>query len=196
MSDLRIEAELARDVLLMDVSDRLPRARPYPKRKKKIDRLVVHHSGMLGRTGLEGMFASARYAIAPKPEGRGFPGFSYTFWIPYYPPTSGPLLVYRGNADDVRSNHTTGSNDRGVAVVLQGNLHQLGHASPWQIEALEALIPWAFERYGFSSPDSLTWHSEVGKKKACPGPGVVSWLSEYRSKLARDEEDTRRLRRP
>lgn len=182
-ADGKLEARLGPNVLLVDVVDQLPRARPYPMRKSEIDRLIVHHSGALGRDGYAGIEASARYAITPKkPDGtggRGFPGFSYTFWAPFNAPRSGPLVLYRGNYDNVRSNHTTKFNNRGVAIVLQGNLTKRAPSTA-QIAILEAFLPWAIARYELSLPDELVWHSLVGKKRACPGGPTVAWLEAYR----------------
>lgn len=178
-ADGKLETQLAGGVLLIDVSDQLPRARPYPRRRDKIDRLIIHHSGALGPAGRAGIEASARYASTPKPAGRGFAGFSYTFWLPYHAPKTGPLVIYRGNPDEVRSAHTTGFNDRGVAAVLQGNLTH-GHPSMVQLELLEAFLPWAIERYKLELPDGIVWHSLVGKKRACPGAAAVAWIDDYR----------------
>ncbi|MEM7606986.1 MAG: hypothetical protein AAF411_16640, partial [Myxococcota bacterium] len=51
-------------------------------------------------------------------------------------------------------------------------------------EALEALIPWAVERYGLVMPEALCWHSDAKRrggrpKKACPGQSAEAWLRGY-----------------
>ena len=178
---MKLEAEIAGGIALWDATGILPQGSgKYRARRKPIDRLIIHHSGALGSPGINGIISSAMYVVAH----RGWPGFAYTFWVPYHRVRDDKkrIIVYRGNEDVTRSFHTSGSNERGVAVCLQGNLTNRGPTRA-QVEVLEALIPWAFDHYGFDSPECLTWHSEIGRKKSCPGAPTVKWLTEYREAM-------------
>lgn len=178
---MKLEEGIAGGISLWDASKDLPRGPGrYRRRNAPIDRLIIHHSGALGPPGFPGLVASAVYVTAF----RGWPGFAYTFWAPYHRvrDAEGNLMVYRGNADETRSHHTGAANDRGVALCLQGDLTRTG-PSPSQTQILQGFIPWAFERYGFDSSDCLTWHSEIGKKKSCPGGPTVDWLVRYRESM-------------
>jgi hypothetical protein len=175
------DTALAQNVVLVDVVDELPRRRPFPKRADEIDRLIIHHSGALGAPGYAGMKGSAQYTIAPKQGKPGGRGFAYTFWAPYKPPAFGPLTIFRGNRDDVRSAHTSRWNDRGVALVLQGNLGALGGPSTAQITMLEAFVPWAIARYDLVMPQGLTYHRECTGKKLCPGGAAEVWIEAFRT---------------
>jgi len=145
---VRLETKLAGGIGLFDAQEDLLTAGRYRDRAEKIDRIIVHHSGApeppsRSVRGLAGMQASARYVV----QHRQWPGFAYHAWIPYHPtPLAGfELAVFRGNDDDIRSHHTSGSNDRGWAICLQGNLYHAG-MSHAQEECLEALLPWLAER--------------------------------------------------
>jgi hypothetical protein len=164
-------------VALWDARQDLPWLGVYHERRKPIRWAIIHHSGKLGRPGLEGPMGSARYVIRAK----GWPGIPYHYWIPYHPLIIGSqLIVLRCNADDRRSWHTQGYPDTGLATVLQGDLGEAG-PSESQLECLEALLPWQAERHELDLREALTWHSERGKKQACPGPGAVRWLEAYRA---------------
>ncbi|MEO0326790.1 MAG: peptidoglycan recognition family protein [Myxococcota bacterium] len=188
------EGELALGIALWDVSHLLPtRGKGYPRRPGTIDLFATHHSGRLGSPGFAGMHASARYStsvVRDKETGKikksGWPGFAYTFWLPFHDArdAEGRRVVYRGNPDDRRTYHTGGkANDRGVACVWQGNLTNVA-PSKHQVECAEALYPWAGIRYGLTREDFIG-HSESKPfggtgKKACPGPNVLEWLRLWR----------------
>lgn len=180
---------LSPGVVLVDVSDTLPRhaTKRWGRRPLQgIRRLYVHHSGALGRPGLEGMRASAQYEIdhrdGDKPE-PGWPGFAYHFWLPHAEDrdAEGRLVVYRGNPDAARTYHTGGPcNVHGIGLCLQGNLTSTG-PSVAQATALGALLPWLLARHQLQLPDGLSWHSDSARfggtgKPSCPGPAVVAWL--------------------
>lgn len=187
-----LEATLAGGVRLFDASALLPRRRAYPLRRRAIDRIIVHHSGALGPDGVAGAAASARFVIASKEDGgRGWPGFAYHYWLPYRQRRETiPITVLRGQPDERACYHTGRRwNQRGLGVVLQGNL---GKATEWapeggpssgQIEALEALLPFLAERHGLDLRQALTWHSEAGTKRSCPGERAVRWLCAYRKRV-------------
>lgn len=185
---MRFETEIAPGVALWDVSHLLP-GKGYPKRDPaKIDRAFVHHSGALGRPGLEGIIASARYVV----EQRGWPGFAYTYWIPAETvrDDEGRMVMYRGQPDDRRSYHTGGdANTYGVACALQGNTTRRPLTES-HIECMEAWIPWIAERYGLRMPYALGWHSiatTLGapkNKPSCPGRHAQTWLEAYVTRAA------------
>jgi len=190
LTDCIFEAELAGGVHLWDASHLMPRYEPKRKQRQEIgiDRLFFHHSGALGRAGLAGALASARYVVRK----RRFPGPAYTFWLPAEDlrDKSGALCVLRLNDDAERSWHTGGdANDRGVAAVFQGNTTSkpLTHS---HVECAEALIPWCVNRYSLTLPEGVSWHSRATidgaprNKKACPGKHAEAWLkSRIRSHL-------------
>ncbi|MEM1415952.1 MAG: peptidoglycan recognition family protein [Myxococcota bacterium] len=193
-----IEAELAPDIVLVNVVGQLPTARGgYPLRPipvELIDLLASHHSGALGKPGFIGMLRSAQYSTSWKlrrgKRMRPWPGFAYTFWTPFHDVRlgqlgDGPRVMYRGNEDERRTYHTGGvANDRGVANCFQGNLSKTP-MSRHQIECAEAFYPWAMKRYPQLTPERLVGHSESKPfggtgKKACPGPHVLEWVRDFR----------------
>lgn len=192
------ESRLAGGVHLLDVSSQLPTRRGgWRKRRKPIERIYLHHSGKLGAPGFEGLRRSAQYSVRNKRQKdgtvqQGWPGTAYHYWVPYHEPAGDVIAVYRANPDSARSYHTGGQprgpspNDHGLSVVLQGDL-RTRPPSHWQIEALEALVPWLQEihRATLSADRWLSWHSESGAfggnaKPTCPGPHVEAWAREWR----------------
>lgn len=184
---------IAPGVVLLDVTAELPRhpTKRWARRSLQgIRRVYVHHSGALGRPGLAGMQASARYEIehrdGDKPE-PGWPGFAYHFWMPFEPMVDegGSLVMYRGNPDAVRTYHTGGPcNVHGLGLCLQGDLTRQGPSASQQT-LLTAFLPWVLAQHRLSLPDGLSWHSESGRfggtgKPSCPGAPTVAWLSAYR----------------
>lgn len=67
------------------------------------------------------------------------------------------------------------ANDHGVSLALQENTSRV---SPFQVELLQAVLPWASERYGWpwgSIEDWFSTHSRAGRyggraKPSAPGP--------------------------
>ena len=173
---------LAGGVELQDVSEQLP-GHGWGARKAPVERIYLHHSGKLGRGGFAGLRASAQYSVR-----KGWAGCPYHFWIPFgHGMQSEPIVVFRANPDEAHSWHTGGAaNASGIGVCLQGNL-RTKEPSAYQVEALEALIPWLQERFRdtLSSDRWLSFHSESGKwggsgKASCPGPHVERWAREWR----------------
>lgn len=172
-------ASLACGVELWDATDVLPRHRrkEYPRRDTgAIDVCFVHHSGAHGASGLDFLVNSASYAIRPRWKGgRGWPGFPYTFGVPYTDPNG---RVYRGNPDNLRTWHTGGdANGRGIAVVLQGNLRST-RPSDFQYRATAALLEWIERTYGITEfiPHSGSKPYGGSGKRSCPGPWVEEFL--------------------
>lgn len=195
--DLMPSERVADGVELYDATEIL--AREYPRKRsrhavrppgQRIDAVFVHHSGSLGRAGLDGLRGAVRFVTHQRTP--GFPGPPYHMWIPYLPvrDDEGRLVVFRACEDEYRAWHSGGeANDRGVGICLQGKLGKTG-PSPAQVEALEALLPWASERYGLPWGDIrtwLSWHSDAARlggraKAACPGAATERWLREYISR--------------
>lgn len=181
--------QIAGGVVMVDITDRLPRHKKkrYRPRSGSIERIYFHKSGRLGKPGFDGAKNSARYCV----DKRGWPGMPYTFWLPFepeyhYTAKKRSIVLFRCQPDEIASYHTGGkANQIGVAACFQGNSTVDG-LSPNQIELAEALIPWAFERYGLELPSGLSWHSDTSplgppkKKPVCPGTAAVRWLEKYR----------------
>lgn len=192
-NEAEFEARVAGGVVLYDVVKALPRhkVKRYRDRDEPIERVFTHHSGALGRAGFEGMAASARYVVSPKrpwKKNGDWPGFAYTYWLAYKADTDrqGNLVIYRGNHDETRSNHTGGTNDNSIAVVWQGNTTKKPPSSD-QIEMAEAFYPWLVERHKATLVQpALSFHAEAGKyggrsKRTCPGSHLEMWLRGYRA---------------
>lgn len=182
------EADLSVQVALYDVSALLPRRahrrgldiRPDEAR---IDRVLLHHSGALGRRGFEGALRAVEFAVRK----RRFPGAPYHFWVPHEPvfDSTGRIVVYRLAEDAYRAWHTGAeANDFGVGVAVQGNTSKNG-LSESQRQCLEALFPWLAERHGIDR-SRFGAHREGKKfggrknKWACPGKEAFAWLKEWR----------------
>lgn len=192
-SEENLVGEIAGGVHLHDVSALMPRRPSLAKTRdvEAIDRLFVHHSGALGKPGVAGAWGSANYVVNQRKNARGkpahFPGPAYTLWVPAETlrDSHGAIVVLRLNADEERSWHTGArANDRGVAVVLQGNT--TSQPLTWSHEeCLEAVIPWCVTRYGLEMPEGLSWHADAKKdgarknKPACPGKHAEAWLRGY-----------------
>lgn len=172
---------VGRLVRLVDVSALLPRNphRSYPKRTGPIRRIAVHQTqgGILPPP--TGLIREAEYFVAPPgdkgiDQGRGWPGFAYTFWVPFRPAVDGEgrLIVYRCQPDDVVSNHTRTVNEDGVAVAFQGNFasvkkRDLGAPSTEQLQVFPELLTHLVKRYGVGF-DAIHPHSAFTKPD-CPG---------------------------
>jgi len=199
--DLMPHESIADGVELYDATEILKRE--YPRKRSRaavrppdqaIDAVFVHHSGSLGRAGLDGLRGAVRYVMTQKQPSERFPGPPYHLWLGHLPlrDAEGRLVVFRACEDSYRAWHTGGeANDRGVGVCLQGKLGKVG-PSPAQVEALEALIPWASEHYGLPwtlMRTWLGWHAVGSRwggrdKPTCPGAATVEWLHGYIDRAA------------
>lgn len=195
--DLMPHERIADGVELYDATEILKREFPRKRSRKAvrppgqaIDAVFVHHSGSLGRAGLDGLRGAVRFVQTQRSP--AFPGPPYHLWLTYLPvrDAEGRLVVFRACEDSYRAWHTGGeANDRGIGICLQGKLGKAG-PSPAQAEALEALLPWASERYGLAWPLMRSWlgYHSIGarwggrNKAACPGRATETWLEEYMSR--------------
>lgn len=193
LDDCVFEEQIADGLALYDASAIMPRRERKRRRRDpaKVRLLFVHHSGALGRAGVDGAWASANYMVNRRKRKNGTllkaPGPGYTFWAPYedlYDDRQ-RLVVLRLNPDDERSYHTgRRANDIGDGLCLQGNTtaRPLSHSHE---EILEGFIPWWAKRKGASFPDCLSMHSESkpyggSGKRTCPGKSAEAWLKGYR----------------
>ena len=186
----RFVEEIAGGVALYDVSPLVPKGRRRGKQRSGVplDRIFVHHSGSLGRSGFEGAWKSVDFMTRSKWKGgRDFPMSGYHLWISREPVVDvlGRLVVMQLAPFSARAWHTGGeANDRGIGVCLQGNTTRKP-ISTFQEECLEAVIPWAVERWDMWLPEALSWHSAAERdggraKPACPGRSAEAWLKGYR----------------
>ena len=180
---------IAGGVYIDNAADKMPRhaSKRFGTRRDSIRRIYVHHSGRLGKPGLEGAIASARYSVTRKTntQPNGWPGPAYHLWIPYEKFIVDDMYtIIRMNRDFTRCWHTGGpANDHGIGVVLQGNTTKRP-MSDFQIECLEALLPYLKSVHHLPDHDWLAWHSIAdqygGKRKpTCPGRHAQQWLENY-----------------
>ncbi|MCP5044204.1 MAG: hypothetical protein GY944_24510 [bacterium] len=188
MTEMIFEAELAGGVALYDASHLMPLpSGMWPRRPfgAFVNRVFVHHSGALGRPGLEGALNSARYVV----KHRDFPCAAYHYWVPYETLSLDgyDYVVIRCAPDHARTFHTGGNaNHLGVGVALQGNTTDRPLSKSHE-ECLEALLPLLTERHElYAGPPIISWHSEAMRfgalknKAACPGKHAEEWLRKWR----------------
>jgi len=185
----RFEERIAAGVALYDVAHLLPRGRHRRATRRPGDGTIravfVHHSGALGRAGVQGAIDSTRYVV----DQRDFPMAGYHLWLPRtgIRDDEGRLCALRLVPDETRA-WSTGAraNDVGVGWALQGHTGKQPISAD-QEELLEALIPWASQRYALpwdAMRSWLGWHS-IGdrwggrRKAACPGRDAERWLRGY-----------------
>jgi len=188
----RFEAEIALGVALWDVTATMPQGGHRRKTRRPkgaaISGVYVHHSGSLGADGVEGAIRSAEYVVSK----RDFPGGQgpYHLWLPYHPlrDDEGRMVLLRMSRDEQRTwSQGAKANDHGWSMCLQGNLTK-APISAFQVELLEAAIPWALARFGLPIA-ALRMHAEAGdhggrSKATCPGESARAWLKAYRRSAA------------
>jgi hypothetical protein len=165
-------------VVIYDASRLLPRHRTKVYRtrsEQSIRRIYVHHSGSLGKPGLAGLIASARYVVKE----RGWPGCPYHLWVPYQDllDESGDRVVYRAQPNTARTYHAgSAPNDKGLAIALQGNLTS-ADMSEHQLEVLPVLIEHLAQELGITDIPLGHFQATDGHVKAsCPGRSGKAWL--------------------
>jgi hypothetical protein len=202
---LPIEYECA-SFVLKDASGVLPRrggVRYGHRIISTIDEIIVHQTqGSTKPPVRQALLNEAEFFIAPDDpatpdvEGRGFPGFAYTFWIPFKPEITqnGAPIIYRCQPDEVISYHTgkhgdiVGRNSVGVAIAFQGLFRsRTSREAPnpsWQQTALfRGLLDYLFSRYTLT-PLDLFGHCDFGKED-CPGFDLEARIDDVRSEYVR-----------
>lgn len=175
---------IAGGIAVRDISQLLPRhpTRRYRARARPATVLIVHHSGAdSGLDGYQAFAAMANYHVGSK----DWPGIAYHWGIPLRPSYDGQgnLLIYQLNSPETICYHTARVNIMGEGLVLQGH-HGRGPLSEYQIECLEAFIPWRLGVLELDYHTDLGWHSIADRwggrhKAACPGEYAESWLQSY-----------------
>jgi hypothetical protein len=163
----------------------------YSKRSQLISTVVFHQTAGGIKAGLEGVKNTASFFVRPDDpktpglEGRGWPGFAYTFYMPFEPELDeqGRYIGYQTQDEDVVSYHTGGApNGYGVALAFQGNFRSKGapnnggDPSPAQMQVVDEWMQFFEGRY--ESP-KFTGHWEHGKD-TCPGWWLQNWICIYR----------------
>jgi hypothetical protein len=122
----------------------------------------------------------------PLQDGRGWPGFAYTFYVPFAPlvDADGRLVVYRCQPDEAVSYHTQGHDHDGVAVVFQGSFQsrtnaQGGAPSEAQLRILPGFLSYLCGRYRVTSA-ALRTHSNFTKPD-CPGFALEEHIAALRA---------------
>ena len=180
---------IAGGIVVIDISDELPKhpTKKYSLRKDPVTALFVHHSGAdSGHDGIDAFIPMANWHVYGETEHKTrWPGIAYHWGITLRRSldTDGNLIIYQLEPANVVSYHTGGCNRFSEGIVLQGHLGETP-LSNFQVECLEALIPWRCEVLGIDYHKDLGWHSRAddwgGHKKAtCPGKYAVEWLERY-----------------
>lgn len=189
LTDLTLETTL-QSVVVHNINDQMPTpARPRSNVRPEgtaINGVMVHHSGALGRAGVDGAIRSAEYVI----EERDFGALPYHYWICRFPllDCEGRYVVLRMAPDEERCWHTgQRANDEKVGVVLQGNTNSVP-LTMFQRVCLGALLPSLAERHDLPIDDKaswLGWHA-IGKqfgakrnKPQCPGKHAERFLKDW-----------------
>lgn len=176
---------IADGIAIWDVSVQLPQhpTKRYPKRKKAIRRVYVHHSGASGKGGVDGAINCADYTI----HARDWAGIPYHFWLceDTVSDPDGRTLLLQTQPLDVVSYHTGGLNHAGIGVALQGNKTRDGLTAS-QLHCLDALLSWLLSGQlpSLDAEAPIGWHSIAhvfgGKRKpSCPGTHTETWLREW-----------------
>lgn len=187
------DVTLAPGITLVDIVDHLPTVagRRYRKRPLGgVDKIVTHHSGALGRSGLEGVENAAAFIVRSRPELIRLP---YTVWIPWEPEAGKPAVYLCNRLEDWASHSGPKANRSGVAVCLQGCFPTSNEldADPRKFGALEArerpsefqrrawplVIDWLHRTLGRDL--TLLGHRDVGKKHTCPGSEPYHWVRSW-----------------
>ncbi|MCD6283567.1 N-acetylmuramoyl-L-alanine amidase [bacterium] len=140
---------------IIDIREDLARSRSrkYATRPlRKIEKLVVHHSGTRGGTPK----SFAWYHV----HARGWPGIGYHYVI------SPDGVVFKTNALTTVSYHARGANLGGVGICLVGDFNR-SEPTDAQMEALTELLGLLLHHHPGAE---IVLHREVkGSRTSCPG---------------------------
>ena len=174
-----------RAVALYDVTDLLPvhASKRYKTRLRSAVRAQYgHHSGALRKGDpFAHMRGSARFAV----QSRGWPGFAYHTWQPFFDvfDKDGNRVVYRGNYDETCTYHAgTGPNAKGIAHCLQGNL-TARDMSEAQAQTLPVTLWWFARELAIAATPIGHFQAKDGHAKdSCPGRSGKAWCLGWQAK--------------
>jgi hypothetical protein len=182
---LPIETPIAPGVVLVNIAHLLPRLdhKHFATRNRPVTTLFVHHSGTQSQ---QNVMAWATNMATWHTKHKKWPAIGYHYIIPREPELSekSDLCVFRVGSEYTVRAHTRLCNRFSSGVCLQGHLGR-DKPSHYQLECLEAFIPWWMQWHGRDPRKDLGWHSNSWKwggipKLACPGKYMVEWLEDYR----------------
>ena len=147
---------------IVDVVDKLPKhaTLKYATRTlDKIKRVVIHHSAVRGTISAE---AIARYHVAEPPNGNGWPGIGYSYYIP----SDG--TIYQTNALTTISYHALDANATSVGICFGGDFTK-EKPTDIQLESGKWLLGELYKPLGLSAKDVLGHRDANPGRTACPG---------------------------
>jgi len=212
--------------LIYDISDQLPKHKNYPYGTNAIDprserravvgkyyddedrsiqKVVFHQTAGSYTPGFNGVMNTANFFVTdPKYDakgnwlgnGRGWPGFAYTFYVPYEPEMhEGKWIIFQCNPLKRISWHTgNGQNEISIAICFQGYFYSEhitryfprkghdGHPSQAQIECAEEFWKlYCMEKLKIGDHE-IYGHFDFGKL-ACPGADLENIVRYYRGEF-------------
>lgn len=164
---------------------------------RTIDTIYFHQTAGAYAPGRNGVMKTGRFfvtdpAYSPdgrwKGNGRGWPGFAYTWYVCHEPETiAGKYVIYQCNHLDTVSWHTAGRNKTGAGIAFQGyfrtrhirNFRPFDGTDGEPSEAQLILAEAFWEEYakgelGLTNRD-ISGHFEVSKK-TCPGDTLEKFV--------------------
>jgi len=188
------------NLVVLDISRELKthKRERYPRRDPAIvKRVIYHHSA--GRVkplpqavhDMAAFFVRSPYWLLPPGPGRGWPGFAYHIFVPFYPEMwwkdqpwgEGRWVVYMTQPFDVYCYHTRTQNDVGVGVLFQGSFNQKRRPSDAQLEVAELLWDGLLKPALGLTDQDLYRHSDF-TKPSCPGPQLGAIVETIRLRSA------------
>jgi len=166
---------------------------------RDIAKFYFHQSaGNVTRSGLDGLMDEAHFFVRDPAwddkgrwtgRGRGWPGFAYTYYLPYRPLVyNGKYIVFMCNKHETVSWHS-GDNYHSEACVLQGYFYsrhiktfkpkkgQDGHPSKDQMHTLLTFTDeYVIEHLGIDEKQVVGHYMSPHPKPTCPGDDVEYFL--------------------
>jgi hypothetical protein len=185
------------DFRLVDASSILPRRSDrhyFTRDPSKIAEVICHQTqGSSKNAGRFGLLHTAEFFVADDNpatedvEGRAYPGFGYTFYVPWQPELGIDFvpIIYRCQPDNIHSYHTKHHNIGGVGIAFQGHFRSRNERfapdspSPWQRAIFQPLLRYLIFHCYQLSPLSVFGHNDFGKED-CPGDEINAWIDQYR----------------